>query len=639
MKNDHEHIEEKLIPYLEGVLNAKERREIDEAINSDGNLAREMSEMREIILELRNGFANGMKPPQEEVSVDEVVELGFHTGPGDKMPGTSQQKARLFCSDSALEEYSMLRALQEEIARTELDRENVPEMPAALLQEFRGLKPVAGSRKVLAFDRSRLSPMPLWKRASSMLDRIDPKPLMASAASLVMLSLGVHLYNRPAAAPTSSQGGAEIGYNFNDEAKPTAAATPVASGTPGAVAKDPNGVAVFTSDDRGLLKEQAEKLLANKLRYTVTKDRILVAEKDVKEARGILWADAEGKAVAMGKTEEPAASKRMATVGGGGSASGGASPAVAGEAVGAAVPDTSQAPPQVIDVDRELAEPSNEPAPVQYYRTEPPAKPAAPTPPRPPRGETVASSSRPSSPSSGARSALQAKSNERVPLTGGVRSTSAITTETPKPPLPTEIQPGMASDDVLRAPEPTVVKATTTEGRAPMSDERRNRLREMAVGDGGEAEAPVDKGADRDDAAPPPPRPVAPVTAPAPVAQAQTTTTINRARVAAGPPAARAENAPVANVVTADSAARVEDEESADSVKQKQADSRLARMETNRQTVAQRNGVELSFESKDGKVSVYVRPKKALNKAELDALRKALRKELGLSDSDTLIFR
>ena len=62
-------------------------------------------------------------------------------------------------------------------------------------------------------------------------------------------------------------------------------------------------------------------------------------------------------------------------------------------------------------------------------------------------------------------------------------------------------------------------------------------------------------------------------------------------------------------------------------------------MESSRQAVAQRNGVELSFESKDGKISVYVRPKKALTKDEREALRKQLRKELQLSDSDTLIFR
>lgn len=614
MKKDHENIEEKLVPYLEGVLNPKERREIDEAINSDGELAREMGELRDVILQLRQGFASGLRPPQEEVSVDEVVELSANTGSVDKLPGTSQQKARLFCSDQALEEYSMLRALQEEMARTTLDRENVPAMPDALLKEFRALKASApASRKVLPFDKQRLSPVPLWKRASGMLDRVDPKPLMASAAALVMLSLGVHMYNRSPAPMTSAEN-SEIGYNFSGEKTATPSAS--ASGTPAAgprLAAQESGVAVFTSDDRGLLKQQAEKLMSGKVRYTVTKDRILVAEKDVKLARDILWADEDGKAVAMAskeKSTETSLDQSKAAA----SSAGAARPAegLPDGAYPGGGEDRSDSQPEapVVDdaaieavarggaegVTRYSSEPSRPSAPA---RAAAPPKPSVPARPAPRKTESYQAASA-ARPGSGPR-------NDRREPQGMVSEGAA--------PAPTDVRierqsaPITGASSLPEGADPVAMKAESKPRTT--SPERRARLQELAL-----------KGADRDDApADDPPTPT----------QVQTTTSVDRARVAAVPPSAAA-SAPVPNVVTADS---VEEEASEES----KADGRMAKMETSRQKVAQRNSVELSFESKSGKVSVYVRPKKSLTKAELDTLRKTLRKELGLADSDTIIFR
>ncbi len=613
MKKDHENIEEKLVPYLEGVLNPKERREVDEAINSDGELAREMSELRDVILQLRQGFASGLRPPQEEVTVDEVVELGSTTGSVDKLPGTSQQKARLFCSDQALEEYSMLRALSEEMGRTTLDRENVPAMPEALLKEFKTLKGSAPSAgKVLAFDKKKLSPVPLWKRASGMLDRIDPKPLMASAAALVMLSLGVHMYNRTP-APMAASENKEIGYSFSDQ--PTAAPSATASSTPVGVprlAGQESGVAVFTSDDRGLLKQQAEKLMSGKVRYTVTKDRILVAEKDVKIARDILWADEDGKAVAMAKKEKAADSaleqpKASAGIGAARPAEGLPDGAYSG---GGADVDQSSSQPQApvvddaaieavarggeADVTLYRSEPARAPAPT---RSSAPARPAAPARPKAPaaaprreEGPRAAASA----PRRQAQSALASESAAPAP--------TDVRFDRPAAPIsaPAGVAAGAAPSSLNSESKPRTTSA-----------ERRAQLQKLAL-----------EGADRDDVAgDDPPTPT----------QVQTTTTVERARVAANPPSASA-SAPVPNVVTADS---VEEETSEEG----KADGRLAKMETSRQKVAQRHGVELSFEAKSGKVAVYVRPKKTLTKAELDTLRKTLRKELGLADSDTIIFR
>lgn len=660
MRKDNEHIEEKLIPYLEGVLNPKERLEVDAAINSDGELAREMSELRELIVELRQGFASGLRPPQEEVSVDEVVELGANTGSVDSLPGTSQQKARLFCSDQALEEYSLLRALGEEMSRTTLDRDNIPEMPEVLLKEFRALKPAAGARaKVLPFDRKKLSPLPLWRRASSFLDRIDPKPLMASAAALVMLSLGVHLYRTPAnsAAPT---GGAEIGYNFSGESpsvdgKQTPSA-PAASGSPAvaAPAKDP-GVAVFTSDDRGLLKEQAEKLMANKVRYTVTKDRILVAENDVDEARNILWADAEGKTVAMAKEKPP--EKRMTQPGSAAVAAGGASPAPASNEAptsyyrGDSGAGQARTGSTVVNADEVLAEPAgSKGGEVTYYPPSPQQAPPKPTRPAPPPrrrespsydhasstsddGTLKRDSGSQGSGSVGSNSALQYKPKAPVTRNEVVKPVPVVDADAPAP--------GRVDiDQNTTAPEPTVVETRSKASETPpMSAERRQKLQELALGKDGQAvedkevrvARKVEPPRTAPSAAAPPPPPPAPIAA---QTQVQRTETVSPARVAAAPRSAPA-SGPVPNAITGGSPPDELQEES----ESDKADSRLARMESSRQAVAQRNGVELSFESKNGKVSVYVRPKKTLTKAEMDALRKTLRKELGLADSDTIIIR
>ena len=653
MSKENEHIEEKLIPYLEGVLAPKERQEIDTAIHSDGALAREMSELRELIVCLRQGFASGLRPPQEEVSVDEVVELGANTGNVETLPGSSQQKARLFCSDQALEEYSLLRALGEEMSRTTLDRDNIPEMPESLLKEFRALRPASNTKgNIIAFDRKKLSPAPLWRRASGMLDRIDPKPLMASAAALVMLSLGVHFYRTPAdsAAPKSGNA-AEIGYNFSGESPSAdtqqAASSPPASSTPAVAgpAKDA-GIAVFTSDDRGLLKEQAEKLMAGKVRYTVTKDRILVAERDVEEARNILWADAEGKGVAMAAKEKQA-EKRIAQPTGQASAAGGASPAPAPDEAPANyyVGNSGGGQPtqqsHVVNVDQELSAKADTGGTVTYYPPSPRQAPARPLPPSGP------SHSRESSPQyrasrneasaafdSGARRGNSGKSTTDPGLNSALKpkapAQASVGAVAKAAPVDAGVAPGRVDLDLpVASAEPTAVPGASAPPR-PMDPARRARLQELARGKDGDsaAESQDDEGEKKADtvhnapaAAPPP----------APVTQVQRTQTVTPARVAVTPPVTTV----AGGVPNAISAADAVPEDSQDA----RADRRLAKMESTRQAVAQRNGVELSFESKNGKISVYVRPKKTLTKAEMDTLRKTLRKELGLADSDTIIIR
>ncbi len=618
MRYDSENIESKLIPYLEGVLNAKERREVDEAIGQDGDLAREMSELREVILELRQGFASGMKPPQEELSVDDVVELGFNIGTIDGLPGTSEQKARLFCSDKALEEYALLRALAEELQRTSIDRENVPDMPANLRNEFLRLKSAPRAPKLLPFVR-KLSPAPAWKRASGMLDRINPKPLMASAAALMFLSFGVHLYNQPTRSSRGESetlaGAANQEYfadNDDSAGKRSASSSEVAAAEP--PPGETSGVAVFTSDDRSLLKEQAEKLLAKKLRYTVTQDRILVADKDLDEARGILWDDAEGKAVAVAsESTEKSQIKQDAT----------------GETDSKFDNYKENGPVATVDVEQALEDATDSgksgPAEVTYYT---PSRSAAPAKPRPPTVASAGSATRSAGsalPAYRAAPSSTSQSNGRKGSAGALSGYSSSSSSAVKNPAPEA-----KSKDILEgAPAPTRVEPTTDGASAAVSEERRQQLKEMALGvdrpgSSGGRGSPGDEDGLREENAPKP-----------------STVVLSRARVAAAAPPPRAASSPVANVVSAsssmaDASKKAEAEVSAPIP---QAPSRVASIEQNRSGAARRLGVDLSIESQGEHVTVYVRSKKQRSKAELDELRRAVRQELGLSESDTIILR
>lgn len=597
MKPESENIEEKLIPYLEGVLNAKERREVEEAINTDSELAREMSELRELILELRQGFATGLKPPQEELSIDEVVELSAHTGSHDKLPGSSAQKARLFCSDGALEEYSLLRALSEEMAKTTLDRENIPEMPNSLRQEFAALKGDGQGKKVLPFLKpsfaSSTPTVPLWRRASSWLDRIDPKPLMASAAALVMLSLGVHLYNRPATAPADSSRQVASAVVSS-----TLQPSTLEAGMEGAAAPSPGieGVAVFTSDDTGLLKEQAEKLLAKKVRYTVTKDRILVSEKDVAVAREILWEDAEGKAVAMAKVEgEPAARKSARTV---------------SSDEGSASERFDVSPFQ--DSERSegdyLAPESVENVTVYSSARRSDAPPPVPR----GSGQRVGSKAASSSYSSGGSAQAELEQGLGKARGESVQAPSSAAAPEPPPAPSRVVLPATPSEVVL----PTQTDRSGTPGSVapPISEARRQKLRDLALGEDSTEVTPQ--------------RPSAGASLPSGAPLAEEATGVQLEQGTAMETRARV-GAPVAPVAAPAPTITKMDE----------VQTRLERMQALRQKTAQKNGVELSFERQDDKIVVYVRPDRLLDKAQLDELRKLLRKELGLVESDTLIFR
>ena len=91
--SNSDNIEERLIPYIEGVLNEREQDEVDEAIQADAALAREVEELKGVIGELRKGFASGMQSDFPELTVEEIVAMAAHDGNLETMTGSAEQKS------------------------------------------------------------------------------------------------------------------------------------------------------------------------------------------------------------------------------------------------------------------------------------------------------------------------------------------------------------------------------------------------------------------------------------------------------------------------------------------------------------------------------------------------------------------
>ncbi len=611
MSEKSEHIEEKIIPFLEGVLNAKEKREVEEAINSDGALAREVSELRQVILDLRKGFSAGMVPPQETLTVEEVVALATtESFSSEVVPGTSEQKARLFCSDQAMEEYTLLRALQEEMARTTLDQDTIPEMPAALQEEFRRIAPRKKS-PILAKARA-FSPAIWWRKASNLLDRIDPRPLMAGAAALVLLSVGVHLYQNPRIAQSSEE---QLAMDYQQStARDASEARPYLEGAAPTAPRDkaPPGVPVFVSDDRGLLKEQAEKLLARKVRIVIAEDRLLVAENDLEEARGILWG-LDQRAIASNEEipkKELTLDPELETE----------DPYEFPDDADVTVYDSPYAPPVRIG---SAARPGA-------------AAPASAALPQPVRQDAIASSASSQVEEDGAPQV--ARSRGSAPGRPGPPPPSVVDIPVPASTQPSARQVPRRStrgDGILEsytgsnaAPPPERIElrppGDEQAGRdsSENDEERRQRLKDLALGKPSE---PATAAA----------RPSSGVTAPSPQKINPTEATVGEEpsitieahsseSLGGGSPASRSEAAP-----------RQEIQAESPEV----SEGHVASVEARRATVARQHRIDISLQSESGRVTVFVRPKENLSDGEKDELRRLLRRDLGLKDTDTIIFR
>lgn len=644
--SNSDNIEERLIPYIEGVLNEREQDEVDEAIQADAALAREVEELKEVIGELRKGFASGMQSDFPELTVEEIVAMAAHDGNLETMTGSAEQKSRLFCNDQNLEEYRLLRSLSQDMQQTTLPITEVPPMSASLLAEIARHKKAepALSNKVV-----ELAPK-LGREDSGLksggffglLDRINPKPLMATAAALVLFSMGFHAYNS-----RSPVGGNEsqVAYGYHETATPAAAQSPITEVATknGKSVVEPTGVTVFTSGDRDVLKEQAEKLLANKVRYTVTEDRILVSEDELAQAHKVLWGeDTSAVAVAEKPQEEELRSKRPTER---------PSPYFSDDGVraegGAAAPE-----PQNVEA----------PAAVTYYdgrsgrdkesdsdqkRVEVDDQPPAPAPVVADPGQSSAlrktgsSESEPNwTPSSSAGDVAKKERPSTEIATGSTRSSAAPSASGLKGASKEERekilkamalgQPG--SNGKAKSPagglpagtieeEEAEPKATSIARGRRVEPQVENRPAPVAnvitsdrIKDGDlELEAPAEDSSG----------PVASRSAKSSAGYAQ-----ERTPPPPAPPPAKPAYSPGSS---ADEGVVVQSKGD--------VDLRMASVRSSQAAVARRYNVVISVESVGDTINVYVRPNKEMSKAELDELRRAIRAELGLSGADAIVFR
>ena len=595
MSSHSDNIEERLIPYIEGVLNEHEQQEVEAAIQADPELAREVEELREVIDGVRKTFASGVVPASPELSVEEVVALAFHDGKLETIPGTAEQKRKLFCHDQSLDEYRLLRSLSQDMQQTTLPITEIPPMPPSMLAEIARYKTSQPAAKVLEFAPQLGRP----SRAGwlGFLDRIDPKPLMATAAALVLFSFGFHAYRGQETAADP-----QVAYGYQDSsASPTldSSISEVATRN-GKSVVSPTGVTVFTSGDRDLLKEQAEKLLEKKVRYTVTEDRILVAENEVARARAVLWGEEEAETVAMAEksTENTLRSKTLSP----------GSPATSSEggAAESAPPASAayQAPPLIIQDHRsgrseaQQTELMDENAPSSIDKAVTKEEPADPRWARP-SSDSVAKET-PGALETGSTTA-SAEPSSASALKGASKEERER--------ILRSMALGQAKEEADQARQGPVPQTITRSSRIQTPVEARQAPLPNAVTSGqfstqGE-EGPVEDAAgavasrvgERED------KP-APTATSAPIPQQEYL------------PGGEVEVAPGGDV-----------------------DLRLVAVRSVQAEVARRYNVVLSVENAGDVLNVYVRPNKEMSKAELDDLRSAIRAELGLSPHDSIIIR
>ena len=646
--SNSENIEERLIPYIEGVLNEREQREVDEAIQADADLAREVEELKEVIGELRKGFASGVETDFPELTVEEIVAMAAHDGNLETMTGTAEQKSRLFCNDQNLEEYRLLRSLSQDMQQTTLPMSEVPPMSESLLAEiarYKTAKPAVENKVVeLAPKLGRETPGMKSGGFFGFLDRINPKPLMATAAALVLFSMGFHAYNtRSPVAGNESQ----VAYGYRETATPAPAAaqSPITEEVTksGKSVIEPTGVTVFTSGDRELLKEQAEKLLANKVRYTVTEDRILVSEDEVAQARNVLWGEEEASTVAVAekRQENKLRSEKPAEP---------VSPYLTDESErpdgGAAAPEPQkfEAPPvtyydgrsnrdKVEDAEQKEVEDDDQ-APAPAPAVADPGQSSA-------LRKTGSNENGPnwSQPSAAGEAAKKDKPSTEI-ATGSARSTAAPSASGLKGASKEEREKILRAMALGQSESNRKAKSSAGGLTSGTLEEEEAEPKATSIARGRRVETQVEN-------------------RPSPVANVITSDRIkdgdleleSPAEDSAGPVASRPAKSsegyaqertsppppppPAKPAYSPGSSA----DEGVVIQSKGDVDLRMASVRSSQAAVARRYNVVISVESVGDTINVYVRPNKEMSKAELDELRRAIRAELGLSGADAIVFR
>jgi hypothetical protein len=407
---------------------------------------------------------------------------------------------------------------------------------------------------------------------------------------------------------------------------------------------EPTGVTVFTSGDRSVLKEQAEKLLANKVRYTVTEDRILVSENELAQAREVLWGEeASTVAVAEKRQEDKLRAKRPS------------------EPLSPYVGDESERP----DGGAAAAEPRKfEAPPITYYD-----------------GRSGGDKE-----SDAAQQEIDADDQKPAPAVADPGQSSALRKSGSNEDEPNWTQPSSGGEAAKKEKPSTEIATGSTRSTAAPSasglkgaskEEREKILKAMALGQSetnrkakSSAGSGVPSGALEEEEAEPKVTSIARgrrvesqvESRPAPVANVITSDRIkdgdleleSPAEDSSGPVASRPAKGsegyaqeralpppppPAAAPAKPAYSPGSSSDEGVVTQSKGDVDLRMASVRSSQAAVARRYNVVISVESVGDTINVYVRPNKEMSKAELDELRRAIRAELGLSGGDAIVFR
>lgn len=295
-----DNIDEKIVPYVEGVLNEKEERSVSHALSADPETARAAQDVKEAIRSLKGAFEAGVRPSYE-ASMTEAEIVKFACEADTLEPAERRRLGLLFAeSKLAQSEYDLLQELDAELESKVETPAEIPPMSAALKKEFSQLyAPTSSSGESAG----------LWVRLTAWLGELNPRPFVAVATCLVAVTLGILYYN-PNGETTAT----------SNVAMREAESTPGFGAAPEAVAEDglqeeesevavdevttdgdkagknsEESVLVSDSLDSSQLREQARKLLDSEVRYTVRGQSIYVDKDQLDKANKVLGKKIEAK--------------------------------------------------------------------------------------------------------------------------------------------------------------------------------------------------------------------------------------------------------------------------------------------------------------------------------------------------------
>jgi len=598
MTCDNQPIADMLVPYVEGTLVEAERLQVADHLRHCPACRDEARRLREAILEVRNLFSAGFRPVTSRHPAAEDL-AGLASEPAD-LPETLRRDLSLHlleCEDCA-SHMRLLREMDKDLQGRVAPGDTPLLLPRALREEIERVFPGSVATEPAAKEEA----LPLAEHLTFLLSRFNWRPVLATGLAAVVLTVGFLF-------ATSGPKG-DVALKSQPTAVPSAASRAATVQSPAAPA--PQAPAeVFLTVGAGRAEEAARVLDREKIPYENRDGRLYLAAGDLQRARQAvdappseeLLADAAAPPSATEAREDGDQTVAQSKTEVAGAEASQAAPASPGPEPANVVPESAPEPRPSAPAARRVE--AEEPAPAPLRPRAPVATPR----PQSPVVRTPAAAPRPQA--SVVRTPAAAPSRP----VQGASAPAPGATAVPRPaaaarPTAAPVGSGVSDD----APPPRVV-ALVDKGVGTIQG------RQEAAGPGageGLVPTPALGSAPRS-------RPSASTAAPA-VAE--------RAREAAPPEVrgAGSNRAPAAVAVAADHGRAAEDASSSGGT------GRAAALEPRARQLVQGHSVTVR-DGAGGLVEVVVVLNGNLSNQEKNALRRQLRAELGLRDTDTITLR